>query len=110
MLLLAVVTGRSQSSPSSALHARHHITPHGNPWLQQWWHDILEVAKLMPTFAHELERMGWLALFRSNTFSKFNTHRLLRIDMQAMSDPHITRNAPSLEQEPHEFQCLAPVR
>eukprot|EP00972_Heterocapsa_arctica_P011606 1700553-Heterocapsa_arctica.AAC.1 len=58
MPLLAVVTGRSLSSQNNALNVRHQITPHANPWLQQWWHDMQEVAKLMPTFAHELEQSG----------------------------------------------------
>eukprot|EP00972_Heterocapsa_arctica_P038629 5692231-Heterocapsa_arctica.AAC.1 len=45
MLLLAVVTGRSQISREDALDADYLITPHANPWLHQWWRDLHEVAK-----------------------------------------------------------------
>eukprot|EP00972_Heterocapsa_arctica_P029250 4301405-Heterocapsa_arctica.AAC.1 len=105
MLLLAVVTGRSQQSQIGALDVNYHLTPHANPWLSQWWRDMQEVAKVAPAFALEFQRLGWLATFRSDTFKKLNLRRLLRYDLLPMNEPHITRTPAASEPVSQEFRC-----
>eukprot|EP00972_Heterocapsa_arctica_P017688 2614462-Heterocapsa_arctica.AAC.1 len=64
-----------------------------------------EVAKVAPAFALGCQRLGWPAIFRSDTFKKFNWRRLLRYDLLPMNEPHITRIPAASEPVSHEFRC-----